>query len=325
MRLAKLPTHDGTKPSTSVEPTTRGLRKECCRLLFWLEQAGALPLCVLAVVVVIGFGTCIHVPFARFGSTWLGRHVRSSKDGVLRTKGRPVALAMHIFVVDEPVNEEIHQALFPSRLHEIRQYKLLEQAVSFNEFPWWDYAAPHTELQSRKSTCVVGLGRKIAPRFYCRKFYEQIGYPCWTFPEITQIKLQDKNPVGVFGFLELPILGTNPGTFRDTKRPLRYVGAFLCRCGTHFSNISLMANTSKLEKSYDHIGNRDVDDGPARRWRPPTFVIGLILFAGGFALISYGAKRFYDCGLDRRIWQLWWLPIVYLVIILSLRVMVYGF
>jgi hypothetical protein len=85
-------------------------------------------------------------------------------------------------------------------------------------------------------------------------------------------------------------------------------------------NVSLPTDAPELEESNDGIDTRDVNDCPTRRWWP----LGIVLSACGFALTAYGAKRFYDRDLERRIYHLWWLPLTYFLIILGSRVAAYG-
>jgi len=88
-----------------------------------------------------------------------------------------------------------------------------------------------------------------------------------------------------------------------------------------FCNVSLLTDTVELEQRDNDIDSSYVNNCPARRWWP----FGILIAAVGLTLADYGAKRFYKRGLERRIYQLWWLPLVYLLIILGCRVAAYGF
>jgi hypothetical protein len=76
-----------------------------------------------------------------------------------------------------------------------------------------------------------------------------------------------------------------------------------------------------LEKSDQNVNNRDVNNCPTGRWWPPPLLVGLILCAGSLLLTYYGAERFENLGLEGRLYHLWWVPFIYVTLIVGCRLM----
>jgi hypothetical protein len=84
-------------------------------------------------------------------------------------------------------------------------------------------------------------------------------------------------------------------------------------------DLCLAADSGQLKGGNDNIGDRDVYDRPrCRRW-PPSLFGGLFLAVLGLLLVCKGAKRFEERGLEGRIRHLWWVPFVWLMICVGLR------
>jgi hypothetical protein len=88
-----------------------------------------------------------------------------------------------------------------------------------------------------------------------------------------------------------------------------------------FSDIRLATDTGPLKDGGEYLKYGDVDDCPAWSWWPPPFFFGFVFCAGGLLVTLYGAKRFHQLGSDGRIRDSWWVPVVYVVVIIGCRLM----
>jgi hypothetical protein len=84
-------------------------------------------------------------------------------------------------------------------------------------------------------------------------------------------------------------------------------------------DVGLTPDSGPLKSGDEHINDGDIYDCPAsRRWPPPSLA-GFVLATFGFAIFLYGAKRFTNLGLRARVYHLWWVPLIYLLICFGLR------